>query len=213
MAIFNRYVKLPEDTPVVNQESPFFPWPSIVQAQCLSCFAKKLAIGFDLRSGPSISKSTHDLQEHVGCNPVGEVSQKSCVYQHLWCFSLTNSKPKSLSYIYSSTSIDLFENVYLLVYRCLYLYLNFSAHPCISIYIFIYLPVQLDTITICMFSYFYISNDLLIYLSIDLFMCFSACMISFFWFTVCIIYILRPPTGRNLGLNWNSSLFCDRAEK
>ena len=24
---------------------------------------------------------------------------------------------------------------------------------------------------------------------------------------------LRPPTGRNLGLNWNSSLFCDRAEK
>ena len=33
-----------------------------------------------------------------------------------------------------------------------------------------------------------------------------------------IVYIyihiyLRPPTGRNLGLNWNSSLFCDRAEK
>ena len=27
------------------------------------------------------------------------------------------------------------------------------------------------------------------------------------------IYILRPPTGWNLGLNWNSSLFCDWAEK
>ena len=24
---------------------------------------------------------------------------------------------------------------------------------------------------------------------------------------------LRPPTGRNLVLNWNSSFFCDRAEK